>query len=143
MVESSLNLGVLSATNGKISADFLIRSNSNDGKTSVVNQLKKFVTAMNGILELSSDYPAWTYRKDSPLRELMSDVYCDMFGNKPIIAGIHAGLECGFFTEKIPDSDIVSFGPDIENIHTPSERLNIASAKRTWEYLIEILKRCQ
>lgn len=143
MVESSLNLGVFSVTDGKISADFLIRSNSNEGKTSVVNHLKDFASKSNATLTLSSDYPAWTYRSNSPLRDLMADVYCDMFGNKPVIAGIHAGLECGFFTEKIPDSDIVSFGPDIENIHTPAERLNIASAKRTWEYLIEILKRCK
>jgi len=143
MVESSLNLGVFSVSDKKISADFLIRSNSNDGKTNVVNQLEKFLITMNGTLKLSSDYPAWSYRNDSPLRDLMSDVYYDMFGKKPVIAGIHAGLECGFFTEKIHDSDIVSFGPDIENIHTPAERLNVASAKRTWEYLIEILKCCK
>ncbi|MBE6845934.1 MAG: aminoacyl-histidine dipeptidase [Ruminococcus sp.] len=143
MVESSLNLGVFSVTEEKISADFLIRSNSNDGKTSVVNQLENFINTMNGTLELISDYPAWTYRKDSPLRDLMADTYRDMFGKEPVIAGIHAGLECGFFTEKIPDSDIVSFGPDIENIHTPAERLNIASVIRTWEYLIEVLKRCK
>ena len=143
MPESSLNLGVFSVSDGKISADFLIRSNSDDGKTTAANQLEEFMLSKNGTLELSSDYPSWTYREVSPLRDLMSDVYCDMFGEKPVISGIHAGLECGFFSKKILDSDIVSFGPDIENIHTPSERLNIASAERTWEYLLEILRRCK
>ncbi|MBQ3566146.1 MAG: beta-Ala-His dipeptidase, partial [Oscillospiraceae bacterium] len=143
LVESSLNLGVFSVAKEIISAGFLIRSNSNAGKTSLVNQLEKFIYTMNGTLKLSSDYPAWTYRKDSPLRDLMADTYRDMFGKEPVIAGIHAGLECGFFTEKISDSDIVSFGPDIENIHTPAERLNVASARRTWDYLIEVLRRCK
>lgn len=141
MVESSLNMGVLSLSDNKLISEFLIRSNNKDGKYEITEILKDAVSRLGGVVTLSSDYPSWKYREVSPLRKLMADIYNDMFGKKPVISGIHAGLECGFFADKIAGADIVSFGPVIENIHTPNEKLNIASAERTWEYLKEILKR--
>ena len=85
-------------------------------------------------------YPAWEYRKDSPLRDTMVDVYEKMFGEKPEVVAIHAGLECGLLGEKIEDLDAVSFGPQMHDIHTSREKLDIASTNRTWQYLLEILK---
>lgn len=148
MVETSLNLGALEHNGTSLSCDFLIRSNTESGKETVIDVVRKFTESigdeMNFVeMTLSGDYPSWEYRQDSSLRELMVQVYEEQYGRKPQVSAIHAGLECGIFAKKIPDSDIVSFGPDNENIHTPSERLNIASAGRTWEYLLEILKRCK
>lgn len=141
MVQTSLNMGVFNIEKEKLSIDFLIRSNLADEKASVMDKVSSFAEEFNGVATFDGDYPAWEYREESPLRELMSDIFRDMYGKEPVISAIHAGLECGIFSKKIQNADIISFGPDIENIHTPSERLNIASAERTWEYLKEILKR--
>lgn len=143
IVQTSLNLGILAIGNSKIVADFLIRSNSADEKKFTAQKVADFTSKLGGTAELGSDYPAWEYREKSPLRDTMTAVYRDMYGKEPIVTAIHAGLECGIFSEKIADADIVSFGPDNENIHTPNERLNVASAERCWEYLKEVLKRCK
>ncbi|MBQ9110945.1 MAG: beta-Ala-His dipeptidase [Oscillospiraceae bacterium] len=146
MVETSLNMGVLEMNDIFMSCDFLIRSNTDSGKDAVVETVRSFCESIGDEIDfdgmtLSAEYPAWEYRKDSPLRDLMVEVFRDQYGREPVVAGIHAGLECGIFSKKIKDADAVSFGPDIENIHTPKERLNIASVQRTWEFLKEILRR--
>ena len=64
-----------------------------------------------------------------------------MFGSLPVVTSIHAGLECGLLGQKLPGADMVSIGPDLENVHTPDERMNVGSVERTWEYLLEVLKR--
>ena len=90
---------------------------------------------------MSGDYPAWEYRKDSPLRDLMADTYEEMFGEKPLVQAIHAGLECGLFYEKMPGLDCVSFGPTMHDIHTTEETLSISSTERMWNYLIKVLEK--
>ena len=85
------------------------------------------------------DYPAWEYRADSKLRDLMVETYARMFGAEPKVVAIHAGLECGLLSEKIEGLDCVSIGPDMEDIHTSREKLDIASTARTWEFLQEVL----
>ncbi|MBQ8297813.1 MAG: aminoacyl-histidine dipeptidase [Ruminococcus sp.] len=141
LVQTSLNLGVLSLCEDKLCADFLIRSSSIEEKQSLCDKVISFVSEYGGTAFGDGDYPAWEYRENSPLRDLMVETYTDMYGKAPKVTGIHAGLECGIFSEKIKDADMVSFGPDNENIHTPAERMNIASVGRTWEYLKEILRR--
>ena len=69
----------------------------------------------------------------------MIAIYEKMFGKKPEIQAIHAGLECGLLLEKCPDLDAVSFGPNMKDIHTPKERLSISSTERVWNYLLEVL----
>jgi dipeptidase D len=86
------------------------------------------------------DYPAWEYKKDSNLRDTMVRIYRDMFKKEPEVVAIHAGLECGILSDKLPGLDCVSIGPEMHDIHTSRERLGIASTKRTWEFLLEILK---
>ena len=86
------------------------------------------------------DYPAWEYESESKLRDIAFDTYQRVFTRNPKLRGFHAGLECGVFFKKIEDVDIISFGPNISNIHTPKEKLSISSAARVYDYLIEILK---
>lgn len=143
IVQTSLNMGILTTENNTINADFLIRSNSADEKMSTAEMVTSFAEKLGGKAEKDSDYPAWEYRENSPLRDTMKAVYLEMYGEEPVVTAIHAGLECGIFSKKIENADIVSFGPNNENIHTPNERLNIASAGRCWEYLKEVLKRCK
>ena len=85
-------------------------------------------------------YPAWEYKKDSPLRETMIRVYEEMYEKAPEVVAIHAGLECGLLSEKLPGLDCVSIGPNMKDIHTSREKLEIASTKRTWEFLLAVLK---
>jgi dipeptidase D len=85
-------------------------------------------------------YPAWEYRKESPLRERMVEVYENLYGKKPEVVAIHAGLECGLFYEKMEGLDCVSIGPNMKDIHTSEERLGVASVERVWNYLLEVLK---
>ena len=86
------------------------------------------------------EYPAWEYRADSHLRDVMVKTYADMFGKAPEVVAIHAGLECGLLSEKLPGLDCVSVGPQMHDIHTSREKLEIASTERTWKFLLEVLK---
>ena len=86
------------------------------------------------------EYPAWEYKADSKLRDTMVKLYVDMFGKEPEVVAIHAGLECGLLGEKLPGLDCVSIGPQMHDIHTSREKLEIASVERTWKFLLEILK---
>jgi len=140
MVISSLNMGELSVTNNSLKIGYLIRSNSLSGKRLVSDKLRSFTEFLGGSIVFDSDYPSWEYRENSPLRDTMADVFEEMYGKKPIITSIHAGLECALLSDKIPDSDMVSIGPDMENVHTPDERLSISSVERTWNYLLSVLK---
>ena len=97
-------------------------------------------TFYDGTTSEMGDYPAWEYKKDSILRDTMVSTFRKMFNKEPEVVAIHAGLECGLLSEKLPGLDCVSIGPDMQDIHTSREKLHIASTKRTWEFLLEVLK---
>ncbi len=141
LVQTSLNLGILGTTQEEVTFEFTIRSSLETEKEEVVKRLAALMDVLGGSVETSGDYPAWEYRRDSKLRSLMAEVFYEQYGRKPRIETIHAGLECGLFAGKIPELDCVSFGPDITDIHTTAECMDIASVQRTWEYLLEVLKR--
>ena len=90
--------------------------------------------------EVTGDYPGWTYRKESPLRDKMVEVYREMYHKEPVVEAIHAGVECGLLAHKIPGLDCVSIGPDMKDIHTAKEKLSIPSVERMWEYLLKVLE---
>lgn len=140
LVESSLNMGILLLHADHFQMTVSLRSSVNRDKEQMRQQLAAIACQFGGEFSTRGDYPAWEYRKDSPLRQTMVEVYTDLYGKKPVVQAIHAGLECGLFSDKLPGLDCVSFGPDIHDIHTPRERLSIDSVQRTWEYLLAILK---
>ena len=92
-----------------------------------------------GEWETFGDYPAWEYLENSPFREKAVSVYEELYGEKPVVTGVHAGLECGILAEKIKGLDAISIGPNILNAHTTKEKLDLESAKRIWEYVLKIL----
>lgn len=141
LVETSLNLGILETTETEVNLDFAIRSSVENRRDALGAKLASLITYLGGTYDTAGAYPAWEYRRDSKLRELMSETYRDVYGKAPEIQAIHAGLECGLFGKKIPGLDMISFGPDMKDIHTPQERLSILSVQRTWEYLAEVLRR--
>jgi dipeptidase D len=134
-----LNLGV-AKLGDMFSATFSVRSSVNSEKEELLGQLKQLCAFHEGSYSQMGDYPAWEYKKNSVLRDTMVKVYSDMFGKEPQVLAIHAGLECGLLGEKIPGLDCVSMGPQMHDIHTSREKLDIGSTLRTWNYLLEVLK---
>ena len=141
LVQTSLNLGILACGEGQLSADFSVRSSLASQKQMMQERLRCLTEQIGGHVAIWGDYPAWEYLPQSPLRERMTQVYREQYGREPVIETIHAGVECGIFSEKLPGLDCVSFGPDLTDIHTPRERMHIASVQRTWKLLCEVLKR--
>lgn len=141
LVQTSLNLGILSTNEKEVSMCFSVRSSVGTQKAELVDRMKCLMDSLGGNVTLSGDYPAWEYKEDSRLKDLMIDVFEEQTGGKPVVQALHAGVECGLFAGKIEGLDCVSFGPDIKDIHTTAECMDAESVKRTWEYLLEILKR--
>ncbi|MBE5881535.1 MAG: aminoacyl-histidine dipeptidase [Lachnospiraceae bacterium] len=140
VVETSLNFGTISyEQEGCVKAGFLIRSSVDNAKHALASKIRKMIKESQGSCTKSGEYPGWSYRVDSPLREKMVRIYKEHFDREPAIISIHAGLECGILAEKIPNLDAVSMGPDMYDIHTTEERLSISSTQRVWEYLLKIL----
>ena len=141
LVQTSLNLGILTTGEGKLSACFSVRSSLSSQKEALKDRLACLTQALGGDVEYSGDYPAWEYRLDSPLRERMVQVFREQYGHDPKIETIHAGVECGLLAAKLPGLDCVSIGPDLLEIHTPRERMSISSVQRVWAFLLEVLRR--
>ena len=140
VVETSLNFGTFSMENGgNVKAGFLIRSSVDNAKNALASKVRKMIKESQGSCTKSGEYPGWSYRVDSPLREKMVRIYKEHFGREPEIISIHAGLECGILAEKINNLDAVSIGPNMKDIHTTEERLSISSVQRVWEYVLKIL----
>ncbi len=140
LVQTSLNLGILKIENDCLTATFAVRSSVGSEKAELLDKLASVAEDFGGDFESHGHYPAWEYRKDSPLRDTMVRVYEQMYGASPEVVAIHAGLECGLFAGKIADLDAVSFGPNLYDIHTSRERLSVSSTVRTYQYLCETLK---
>lgn len=140
LVQTSLNLGILKTADSEVTFSFAVRSSVESEKQELVKRIKCLMEALGGTVSSHGEYPAWEYRKKSMLRDMMVNVYEEQYGKKPIIEAIHAGLECGLFCGKIPELDCVSFGPDMKDIHTPNESMDVNSVLRTWNYILEILK---
>ena len=139
LVQTSLNLGI-AKLGDRFSATFSVRSSVNAEKQEVLDQLKALADMLGGTYSQDGEYPAWEFRKESRLRDTMVRVYREMFDAEPKVEAIHAGLECGLFSQKLPGLDCVSIGPNIRDIHTTRERLDVASTERVWKFLLEVLK---
>ena len=139
LVQPSLNLGIAKLGNG-MSLTFAVRSSVNAEKQELLQKLRDLADFYGAAYSQMGEYPAWEYKADSKLRDLMVKTYADMFGKEPEVVAIHAGLECGLLSEKLPGLDCVSIGPQMHDIHTSREKLEIASTERTWKFLLEVLK---
>ncbi|MBQ8683828.1 MAG: aminoacyl-histidine dipeptidase [Clostridia bacterium] len=140
LVETSLNLGVLSADREGLHVSLSVRSAEKAKKLALLGRLQEIISAHGGSYAESDHYPAWEYQENSPLQQVMLGTYRRFTGKEPVISVTHAGLECGLFSEKLPGLDTVSMGPTQEHIHSPKERLCISSVGRTYAYLCEVLK---
>ena len=140
LVQTSLNLGMLKMEEEELVLTFALRSSLESEKKVLGQKLDAITKLVGGYTVISGEYPGWAYKEDSYLREHMKKVYCDMYQKDPNIVAIHAGLECGILSGKLEGLDCVSFGPNLYDIHTTEERMEVASVKRTWDYLLKVLE---
>ena len=139
LVQTSLNMGI-AHLGEEMKMTSSVRSSVNQEKQELLSALRALAEEFGGNYTQVGEYPAWEYKEDSVLRDTMVRVYADLYGKQPEVVAIHAGLECGLLGEKLPGLDAVSIGPEMHDIHTSRERLGIASTKRTWEFVLEVLK---
>ena len=140
LVQTSLNMGILTTEESEVQMTFAVRSSSETEKQYLIDQLTSLTETLGGNVEIAGPYPGWEYKADSRLREVMVEAYKHLYnGEEPVVEGIHAGLECGIFASKLPGLDAVSFGPQMEHIHTTNEVLSISSTERTWELVVKTL----
>lgn len=140
LVETSLNLGVLKLEETELILRYAVRSSVGSAKDALIDKLTYLTEGLGGSIRISGTYPAWEYKRDSALRDKMIRVFERLYGKKPVVEAIHAGVECGLLAGKLPGLDCVSIGPDMQSVHTTEEKLSISSTKRVWEYLLEVLK---
>ena len=139
LVETSLNLGIFSLEQEEAVYHLSLRSSVAYELQNLSKKVKVLADFVGAKAESGSDYPAWEYRSESKLRELFCETYSLLYDRTPKTAAIHAGLECGLFSEKLPDTDMISIGPDMHDIHTPKERLEINSTVRVYKVLEKML----
>ncbi len=140
LVESSLNLGIFDATEDKAVFHYSLRSSVSSYKYYLRDRLRMLFEFLQADIDEGSEYPAWEYKSDSKLRETFIEVFKQQYGYEPEVTAIHAGLECGLISEKVPGLDIVSIGPEMQDIHTPKERVNLISAIRVFKFLEKLLE---
>jgi len=143
LVETSLNLGVVSLGEDTLKLAFSVRSALKSKLTLMQETLKTYATNAGAKSVVSGEYPPWVYKRDSKIQEIASTSYEELYGKKPTVSVIHAGLECGVLSDKKPELECISFGPNMYDIHSVQERLDIASTKRTWEFLKVLLANCK
>mgnify|MGYP002429354826 CR=1 FL=1 len=141
LVQTSLNLGILTTGDDAVHASFSVRSSVATQKQMLIDRLRCLTESLGGSVSTHGEYPGWEFMPQSPLRDLMVQVFTDQYGYAPKVEAIHAGLECGLFSAKLPGLDCVSFGPDLKEIHTFRESLSVSSVQRVYAMVVETLKR--
>ena len=139
--QTSLSLGVLRTLEDAVEYVFCIRSAVDSECEMLARRLECQIKPLGGTPRREGPYPGWEYQANSPLRDLICEVYKEQTGKDMIVEAIHAGLECGYFSGKMPGLDCVSIGPDVNDVHTPNETLSISSTQRTWELVKEVVAR--
>ncbi len=141
LVETSLNLGILSTDGTTVTAHYALRSNKEAELEALAERVLSIAKKCDAISEVSGFYPPWEFKADSPLRELYKKCYKELLGTDIKVEAIHAGLECAVFSKAINDLDCISVGPNMYDVHTHNEKLSISSAIRTFELLLKVLEK--
>ena len=139
LVQTSLNNGVLEEIDGRIKFTTSVRSSVKSALDEIVDILRIQAERCGAEFKKNSEYPAWEYSPDSPVRDAAVNVYKKLNNKEPLITAIHAGLECGLLKKTLPKVDAISFGPKLYDVHTPNEHMEIASVERVWKFLLAYL----
>ncbi len=140
VVETSLNVGVITTQENSVTVLCLIRSLIDSGRQQVESMLKSVAELANAEIAFTGAYPGWKPDADSEIMAVFRDMYQGIYGHKPNIMVIHAGLECGLFKKPYPEMDMVSFGPTIKFPHSPDEKVKIDTVDLFWEQMVALLE---
>jgi len=140
LVESSLNLGVMEHKGAKVEFTHCVRSSVRSKKVEIAQIISALGSLTGAVVKNSGDYPEWQYDEDSRIRKSAMETYKSLFKKEPEISAIHAGLECGLLKKILPDTDMISFGPNLFDVHTPEEHVSISSVERTYKFLTALLE---
>lgn len=140
LVQTSLNNAIIEEKDGAIQIITSVRSASSSSLREILNVLKIIGARVGAHVEEQGNYPAWQYDEGSKIRGKALEVYKNLFNKEAGVSAIHAGLECGLLKEILPDTDMLSFGPDIFDVHTEKEHISISSVERVWEFLVALLE---
>lgn len=141
LAEFSRNLGIIRTSDGEVDLIFSSRSPKESLLEASIDYLDAVAELCGASAEHYSRYPGWAYAKQSPLRDRYVEVARRVLGREPQVVAIHAGLECGIIKSRLPDMDMISIGADAENIHTPDEKLGLASCARLWQIVTGMLEK--
>lgn len=139
LVQTSLNVAIVSQDDKKMDLQVSIRSAINSSKLELVDRLVTEAHYFVAKPEAGGQYPAWEFNPESPFIDKVQKIYHDLYHEEANITAIHAGLECGLLKNIMPNTEMISFGPSMEDIHTPRERLSISSTNRVWDFLLKLL----
>jgi dipeptidase D len=140
LVETSTNVAVITTDRKGVSLATSQRSSVDSEIKEICHSVEAIFRLGGAKVEQSDGYPGWKPNLDSPILKLAKSTYQQLYGKEPEIKAIHAGLECGIIGERIPGMDMVSFGPTMEGVHSPDERLHIDTVPKFWKFVLEILK---
>ena len=140
LVETSTNVAVIATTPKAISLATSQRSSVESEIREIAHTVATIFTLGGAEVKQGDGYPGWKPNLNSPILKLAKSTYHQLTGKEPEVKAIHAGLECGIIGEKVPGMDMVSFGPTLEAVHSPDEKIYIDTVERFWEYLLAILK---
>lgn len=143
LVETSLNLGILKTEKNYVSYSFALRSNKKTAMKFLEDKLTAFFSPLSAEISTGGHYPPWEFNDRSELQKLYIDSYVAQFGEMPRVEAIHAGLECGVFADKIDGFDAIAIGPQMFDVHTVNERLEIKSVGEIYKLLLKILEKCR
>lgn len=141
LVETSNNLAIVTEQDGKLYILVSVRSSSATLLAFLRDKIALLATSLGLQADIQGSYPAWEYERGSHLEEQAVALYRELTGKEPNVTAIHAGLECGLLKSKLPNTQFISFGPNIEKAHTPQERMHLPSVANTYAFLLELLKR--
>lgn len=141
LVETSSNLAsVKMKEDDKIYVETSQRSSTSSLISDIANTVASVFELAGAKISFRDPYPGWKPNPDSPILKAASESYERIFGRKPAIKAIHAGLECGLFLDKYPYLDMVSFGPTLRDVHSPVEKIEIKTVQLWWDHLVDMLK---
>ncbi len=140
LVQTSTNMAIVETHEDEVYMLTSQRSSMDSEKRDLAKKVKLAMEVGGAEVSVGDGYPAWEPNIDSPILQQAAKIYEGKYGHKPVIEAIHAGLECGLIGEKYPNMDMLSFGPNLEDVHSPDEKIQISSTKKCWDLLVEIIK---
>ena len=141
LVETSSNLAsIKQVENGVVLIVTSQRSSLMSNRYNMANTVAAAFELAGAEVEIGEGYPGWAMNPKSEILRIAREQYVKLFKKEPVVRGIHAGLECGLFSEKYPGLDMVSFGPTLRGVHSPDERLLIPTVDMVWRHLLAILE---